>query len=80
MSMIKKMYQMYLNEEETQYNLGNIELRKSSQELDNYIENLNLNFKTMNRLQELINYNNFCSEEQSFVTGFKYAMSLLKEC
>ena len=57
------------------------EHRNAIKAVDNFLDNqiiLERNLKS--DLRDLIGNSQFISQEQGFINGFKYAMSLIKEC
>jgi len=49
--------------------------------LDAFLDTkISLDQKLKSELQDLIGESQYISQEQGFINGFKYAMSLIKEC
>lgn len=79
MNMIDSIYELTIEDYDSK---DSKEFLKSAKEVNEFLNiiNTSLDHKEMMKLDDLIASSQVAAEKQGFRNGFKYAMSLIKEC
>ncbi len=77
---MKMLDMIYEHTTEDDFYTDSEEFTSSTRKINGFLSTIDLEYKKIMELDFLINESQVAAEKQGFELGFKYAMSLIKEC